>query len=324
MFKNIKKYILKSAYRYNYLNAPNLNHKKPIDVSLELASLCNMNCTYCYHSDQKNLPFTKGFMDKDLAFKIILECADLGVNSMKFNYRGEATLNPHYLDIVSLAKDLSGGSTFIDRLTNSNFKIPPNRRVDVFDGFTKLTKVKVSYDSFRKDVFEKQRSGGNHDLTTENIDLFYNHPKRVKTETELVIQAVRTNLNKDEDIEGEVKRRWPEATISIRDVVSGRVNKDLSDLEVRKRDPESRQACIQAFARLIVHWDGLVSPCCPSISNDLIVGDCKKQTILGVWASEEARGIRRSLKDKSAFEKNPCLNCPSYESYKGYIAPRES
>lgn len=311
--------IRKLAYRLNYVAAPGLNHKVPIDVSLELSSVCDMACSYCYHNS-KDVPFTKGQMDPKLAYKIILQSAELGVNSIKFNYRGEATLNPNYRNITALAKDLARGSTFIDRLTNSNFKFHPKRREDVFEGLSNLTKVKVSYDSFIKSVFETQRHGGNHDLTTENINLFYNHQSRIKSETELVIQAVRTNLNKDEDIAGEVKKRWPSASVSIRDMVSGRVEKDLSQFENRKRDVSNRKTCIQAHARLIVHWDGRVAPCCPSIKNNLLIGDLNKQTVSEVFNSMEAKQLRRSLKDKTAFLTDPCRTCPSFESYKGYKA----
>jgi len=307
------------AYRLNYVAAPKLNHTVPIDVSLELSSVCDMACAYCYHNS-KDVPFTKGRMDKQLAFKIILQSADLGVNSMKFNYRGEATLNPNYREITEFCKDLARGSTFLDRLTNSNFRFHPSRREDIFQGLSNLTKVKVSYDSFIKDVFETQRTGGNHDLTTENIDLFYNHQSRIKSETQLVIQAVRTSLNKDEDIEGSVRRRWPSAEVSVRDMVAGRIEKDLSQLENRKRDVSNRQTCIQAHARLIVHWDGRVAPCCPSIRNDLIIGDLNKQTVSEVFNSMEAKRLRQSLKDKTAFLKDPCRTCPSFESYKGYKA----
>ncbi len=318
------KAIRQNIYRLNYIHAPKLNHRLPIDVSLELASVCNMACTYCYHGDPKTLPFVKGYMDKDLAFKIILQSADLGVNSIKFNWKGEATLNPHYLDIVSLAKDFARGSTFIDRITNSNFKIPPSKREQVFEGFTTLTKIKVSYDSFIKDVFEKQRAGGNHELTTENIDLFYNHPLRVKTETELVIQAVRTNLNKDEDIEGKAKIRWPEAVVSIRDMVSGRTTKDLSEFQNRARDVENRQTCIQAHARLIFNHEGKAMVCCPDIAEKLCVGDARVNTVKEIFNSEKAVELRKSLLNKSAFSQDPCKNCPSFESYKGYVPPKES
>lgn len=310
------------AYRLNYVAAPRLNHKKPIDVSLELSSVCDMKCAYCYHNSP-NVPFEKGFMDEQLAYKILFQSAELGVNSVKFNYRGEATLNPKFKEIAGLAKRLARGSTFIDRLTNSNFKFAPRRREEIFDGLACMSKVKVSYDSFEKDVFETQRSGGNHDLTTENIDLFYNFQDRIKSETQLVIQAVRTNLNKGEDIVGNAKRRWPDAEVSVRDMVTGRIDKDLSVFQNRERSKE-RQSCIQAHARMIVHHDGRVSPCCPAIKNNLLIGDLNKQTVSEVFNSIEAKRLRQSLKDKTAFFKDPCKTCPSFESFKGYKAPWNS
>ncbi len=307
-------------YRLKYLYGKHLPLTVPVDVSLELSSTCNMACNYCYHSDQEGLPFARGMMKLATAERVIRESAELGVNSLKFNFRGEGTLNPHYSKITKYAKSFAGGSVFIDRLANSNFKIIPARRDDVFSGLAALTKVKVSYDSFNAEVFEHQRAKGIHALTTENIDLFYNHPERIKSETQIVIQAVRTNLNKDEDIAGMAAVRWPEATISIRDMVAGRVEKDLGEYENKTRDASGRIPCNQAFVRLIVHHDGRVGPCCPSIKNDLLVGDVNTQSVREVFNSTIAVQLRKDLKSGKAFESNPCKGCSSFESYKGYKA----
>lgn len=312
-------------YRTKYLYGRYLPLRVPVDVSLELASTCNMRCEYCYHSDQAHLPFTKGLMHISTALNVIDEAAKLGVNSLKFNFRGEGTLHPQYHLITKRAKEHARGGTFIDRLANSNFKIIPARRELVFEGLSYLTKVKVSYDSFRKEVFEKQRAGGDHALTTENIDLFYNHPLRIKYDTQLVIQSVRTKLNADEDIEGNVRRRWPSAGVSVRDMVAGRVDRDLTGLEDRKRDSQNRVPCKQAFVRIIVHHDGRCGPCCPSIRNDLLIGAYGPQGKNGMTLSEifngyAAKNLRRELISGKAFELDPCKSCSSFESYKGYQA----
>lgn len=308
-------------YRLKYRFAKHLPLRSPVDVSLELASHCNQACGYCYHADPKNMGFVKGYMSYELAEKIIRDAAQHGVHSLKFNYRGESSMNPHFFKITSLAKSLAHGSTFIDRLSNSNFKFDTNRE-DIFHGFCNQTKVKISFDSFIDKVMHKQRAGSNHALALANIDRFYNHPIRKHTETQIVIQAVRTVLNKDEDIAGEVARRWPEATVSIRDMVAGRVeNKKVGELENKKRDFTGRQSCIQAHARLIVHWDGRVGPCCPSTKNNLIVGDMTKQTIYEVFNSKNSKDLRADLKSGKAFDLDPCKTCSSFESFKGYKAP---
>ena len=304
-----------ALYRFKYRYGQHLPLKVPVDVSLELAAACNQRCGYCYHADQSKLPFTKGFMSKELAFEIISQCATLGVNSLKFNWRGESTLNPHFKDITAFAKSFAGGSTFIDRLTNSNFKFPTHRE-DIFEGLCNQTKVKVSFDSFIKEVLETQRAGAKYEQAIANIDKFYNHPLR--KETELVIQAVRTTRNANEDIESEVRKRWPSASVSVREMVEGRVEKDLSDLANKHRDADNRQACLQAFVRIIFTHDGKASPCCPSISDTLFIGDIRQNTVAEIFNSAFAKQLRKDLKSKKAFELDPCKTCSSHESYKGY------
>lgn len=311
----IKKLLYRLKYRYaNYLNLD-----CPVDVSLELSSACNLACTYCYHSDKKNLPFKQKFMTQEMAFKIIDEAKDMEVESIKFNYRGEATLNPYFSSIVTRAKRFAIGKTFQDRILNSNFMF---KSEEVIESLCSLTKVKVSLDSFNKEVLESQRIGANLDQIISNVDKFYYSNQRKNTE--LVIQSVITSKNKDEDIIGQVKRRWPEATHSVRDMVSGRVQKDLSNLEEKRRDVSQRQSCIQAHNRMIIHHDGKVSPCCPSIKGDLIIGDFNKNMLYSVFNSLEAIKLRQSLKNKTAFSKEPCKSCPSFESYKPYKHPWNS
>lgn len=304
------------AYRYNYTRAPKLNHKKPIDVSLELASECNQRCSYCYHADK--VPFTKGMMKWEVAQLIIAQAADLEVPSIKMNWKGESTLNPNFARITRLAKDHANRTTFIERLTNSNFKFG-SLREDIFEGLSHQTKVKVSFDSFIPGVMEKQRAGSNPILAEKNITTFYNRPKR---ETEIVIQAVITKLNENEDIEGEVKKRWPSATVSIRNMVAGRVeNKFVEEVENKKRDTENRQSCIQAHARLVFNWDGIAFPCCVDISESMPLGDIKKVDLDKIFRGEKAKDLRVALLDKSAFSCGTCKKCSSFESYGGYKAP---
>ena len=302
-------------YRFKYRYGRSINLKSPVDVSLELSSQCNMKCKYCYHADQDHLPFTKGFMDYFIGSRIIYQAHDLGVPALKFNWKGESTLNPQFYNLTKLARDLAHGPVFIDRLTNSNFKFQTSKDW-IFEGLCNQTKVKVSYDSFTKSVFETQRAGGDHDLTTRNIDTFYNWPSRKKTQ--LVIQAVRTSLNKDEDIAHMAKKRWPDATISIRDMVAGRVDKDLSDLENRSRDTSERQSCLQAHVRVIFNWKGDAYPCCPDIGEKLKLGSIQKDSLKEIFNGAIAKRLRKNLKNKSQFKSDPCMNCSSFETFKGY------
>ena len=304
-------------YRFKYRQGRHLPLRVPVDVSLELASACNQWCTYCYHSDAKHLPFTKGIMPSTVAFKIIEQSAELGINALKFNWKGESTLHPEFKTITHYAKTFAGGSVFIDRLTNSNFKFPTNKD-DIFDGLCNQTKVKISFDSFDRDIHNTQRAGGDWDLTFANINKFYNYPGRIKSKTKMVVQAVRTKLNENEDLVYLIKKHWPESGASVRDMVGGRVQKDLSALEARRRDPSARQSCLQAHVRLIFNKDGKAFPCCPDIGEKLELGDIRNESVKEIFNSAYARNLRMELKSGLAFHGDPCLNCSSYETFKGF------
>lgn len=316
MLQALRRRVHYLAYRYNYTRAPRLNHWKPVDVSLELTSHCNQRCSYCYHADKT--PFTKGFMEIKTARLIIAQAAALKVPSIKMNWKGESTLNPRFEEITAFAKAHADHATFIERLTNSNFKFPTERD-DIFRGLAHQTKVKVSLDSFVPGVMETQRAGSNLAQTLANVTKFYDRPGR---ETEIVIQAVRTKLNKDEDLKHEIEKRWPGVGVSIRDMVAGRVDTDfVAREEVRARDFDNRQSCVQAHARLIFNWDGVAFPCCVDISESMPLGDIKTTSLPDIFNSEAARQLRKALLDKSAFACGACQKCSSFESFKGYKAP---
>jgi len=308
--------MLKTIYRLKYRYGKHFKLSAPVDVSLELSSYCTNNCGYCYHAEPRHMPFARGHMKREIAYKVIKECAEIGVNSIKFNYRGESTINPIFEDVTAHAKRLAEGMTFIDRVTNTNMNFKHDRE-DIFRGLCNQTKVKISFDSFRREIFEKQRKGSSFHATLCNIYKLYNYPRR---KNNLVIQAVRTELNSDEDLRYEIKKRWPDAIASIRDVVSGRTKE--KKYNVIKNRGNERQSCLQAHVRLIVAHNGMVQICCPDIASSHVIGNAGLHHISDIFNSSQAVRIRERLKDGSAFRNNEaCRTCPSFESYKGYKHP---
>ena len=305
-------------YRFKYRFGRSLPLRKPVDIALELSSACNMKCSYCYHAeDKKDLSWKPRLMDRKIASRILYDAAQLKVPSVKFNWRGESTLNPNFSLITGLAKRLSEvhKGAFIDRISNTNMQFDSDRE-DIFQGLKNLTKVKVSFDSFNPIIFNKQREKGDWYTVRKNIDTFYDMPGR---KTKIVIQAIRTKLNHDEKFEYLMQRYWPSAELSVRDVVEGRNEKDLTDIAIKKRDINNRQACFQAFTRLIFNSQGTATICCPDIHERLYLDNIGKRTVEEIFNCSKAKAIRKMLKKGTAFEcVDTCKNCSSFESYKGY------
>jgi MoaA/NifB/PqqE/SkfB family radical SAM enzyme len=252
------------------------------------------------------------------AIKIMKQASEAGVNSIKFNWRGEPTMNPDFASIIEYGYLYSrqNPGSFIDRLVNSNFNFVKDRD-DILRAMGTLTKLKISCDSLIPSVYEKQRARGKFDIIMRNMDEFHD---KYADKTQMVVQAVKTVLNKDEDLEGSFKARWPKAQVSIRDCVDNRTA-DQNDFSYIERDNSDRIACKQAFARVIFSSFGDAYPCCVCFSNktndQLKLGNIATKDLLEIFNSRKARQLRKSLKDKSAFDKfKDCKNCSSFESFK--------
>lgn len=301
-------------YRLKYRYAPYLHLKRPVDIALELSSRCNIKCQYCYHEDKP--PFDCDDMNINTAYSIIDSASLIGVNSLKFNWRGESTLNPEFGKILNYAKNKN---TFVELLLNTNFMFNKSRD-DIFKGLCALDKVKISLDSLSQSVLDKQRKGAKVKIILDNLDKFYDWPKR---KTKIIIQSIRTNLNKSERIDIKLKKKYPALKFSIRDMVTGRNDKQLEDLEHKKKQGK-RKPCLQAFSRIIFNYKGEAFPCCPDITNILNIGNIQNQSVYEIFNSNEAISIRNTLKNKCIFDKMPCNACTSYESYVGYKHPFSS
>jgi len=306
-------------YRLKYRYGRHLPLGAPVDIMLELSSRCDLACSFCYHSkeNQKTLPFKRKLMAAETIEKIITQGAELGVSSIKLNNRGEATLNKRFAYAATLAASLAKGGTYIDRITNSNFNFQTERD-DIFEGLAHQTKVKISYDSFDSSVAEGQRINANWERVTANVDKFYDWPDR---KTDIVIQAVRTQANKDEPIAELAEARWPGVAVSIRDVVGGRMESDTDpDILVKTRAPK-RAPCLQAYVRLVFDWQGNAGMCCPDLRNKIVLGNIHEKSMAELFNGALAKYWRDALKSGDAFKFDPCKNCSSFESYAGYRAP---
>ena len=91
-------------YRQEWNDSANRDHLPvhPLHVDIELSDACNLRCKMCKHGIEKMS--NVGFMDKELACRLIDECADIGVYSLKFNWRGEACLNEFLPEASRYAK----------------------------------------------------------------------------------------------------------------------------------------------------------------------------------------------------------------------------
>jgi radical SAM protein with 4Fe4S-binding SPASM domain len=283
--------VIFKEYRRAWDKAHRVTPPVPLNADIELSAVCNLACPFCFLADPTHKQ-DKRFMDLDLAIRTINEAHKIGVPALKFNWRGEGTLNPNFTRIVEYAASLE---SFHELLLNTN----GNFGEQALDGVLACTKVMYSLDSAREDTYKQIRIGG--DL----LKILGNISKTIKGgHKNIWVRRVVTDLNKHEDFKGDVRRLFGNDVKVSEHYVFERAKKG-------QKRPSKRLYCGYPSQRLVVAVDGKVYPCCVDYDCTMMMGVAPD--LMGAWKSPRMEALRRTLK-VGALPKT-CQNCTSWMSY---------
>jgi len=284
----------------------------PIHIDLELTKSCNLSCAMCPASIQKD----NGMMDYSLAKKILYEASEIGVKSVKMNWRGEPTLYPYFNDISRLAHELG----FVDIIINTNGMYRNSTKSFIKSSLFKCyTTVVFSIDAYDIDIFKKCRTGSSPELIFYNFYEIKVYQEKHHIPPYIVMNHVRQKLNWNEyEI---LKRLCERMNIKFRAMLAfPRTDIELHD---KKNKPKilGRKPCSFPFQRLTIGYNGNVYPCCCiwDDDEDLLLGNVKTNSLLEIWDGVKINEIRRherqGLKLNSVCDKK-CVSWLTYETDK--------
>ncbi len=261
-----------------------LSQINPLCIDIETASICDLACPHCY---REYLMTPDKIMDENLYKKIIDEIADLGIPSIKLNWRGEPLLNPKIYDYIKYAKEK--GVLEVSINTNATQLNEENSNKLLISG---IDHVIFSFDGGTKSTYEKMRPGRFKSNKFENT---YNNIKKFcskKKERGLSFPITKIQMVLTENSRNEVdefyklfKNLVDDVTVTHYQERGGKVDdlkKEQKDklknyINVNSLDenipymvtPEgtifvsrSRKPCEQLFQRLMITYSGKVGMCC--------------------------------------------------------------
>jgi len=277
----------------------------PLHVDIELSDACNLKCKMCVHGlgGMKNV----GFMDNDMAKGLISQCADIGVRSIKFNWRGESVINPFLPDAVKFTKEKG----ILEIQINTNGQA----REDIFIKCAEngIDRIIFSVDGFSAETYEEIRTGGKYDRLLGNIHELLKWKLTEKKSRPFVrVQMVRTKINAHEV--NDFIKYWNSLVDDVRisDVMDRGQGGSLS---VGDQITVGRRRCPQPFQRLVIGRDGRVSPCCADWNQDFVVGDIKKDDLITIWEGKKMEYMREMQRRNEHSKIDICSNCYVKESY---------
>ena len=113
-------------YRDNWIDQPNgcvekkllsndLKKKNitPLSIDIEVSAFCDLACPFCF---REAIVTPDKIIDEKFCFKLIDQASEMGVPSIKFNWRGEPLLHPKISKFIDYAKKRG----IIDTIINTN------------------------------------------------------------------------------------------------------------------------------------------------------------------------------------------------------------
>jgi MoaA/NifB/PqqE/SkfB family radical SAM enzyme len=256
----------------------------PLCVDVETAAICDLACKFCFRD---TLATPDKIMDEQLFKRIVDQAVDLGVPSMKFNWRGEPLMNPKLPKFIEYAKNKGILDTIINtnatHLDKSKSRDLINAGLDFmiysFDGGTKETYETMRPGRFKHNSFDnvysniegfhevRQQMGAKFpytkiqmiltDKTYREQESFYSLFNDCVDEVTVTQYSERggnfedlTEVQKSEYTDLCNKLNLPPGTAYLRD--------SEGNVSVSKK----RKPCEQPYQRLLITYDGRVAMCC--------------------------------------------------------------
>lgn len=313
----------REQYREAWDRAATVDSDVPLNLDLELCSLCSLRCPFCYWGEDKfrsemqsngdkDSPMTKQMMPTELALMLIDEASKIGIPAMKFHGRGDGIHHPDYSKILLYAYD----RRFLDLLVNTHGMATP----DKIPGLMAASKVMISLDSTVPERYGRMRVGGRFSNAVWTV-----HELLRQGHDNVWVRRVITQENKDEPFAENCKSIFgPKVHVSEHYAFPGR-NEAFQDGSDPSQWP--RKYCEYPSLRLMVLASGQVVPCCVDWRAEMIVGNVYEQSLYEIWNGEPIKKLRQQLR-ANEFASAICKSCTTFNAYdrkeREYVQDREA
>jgi len=291
---NYLKYIKNRIQWYLY---PNLRKVAnfPLHLDLETTAICNLRCPMCPNRHVTDKKFKKyNHMDINLYKKIIDECAENEVFSVRLSWRGEIFTNPNILEYIRYAK-IEKKIPQVSFLTNG-IKLRGDIAKAVID--LGVDYISVSVDGM-DEIYETIR------YPSKFNDIYHNLYE---------FKELRKKMNKKKPMV-RITTLWPaiarypnEFYNKMSKVADKIVYNPLKDYSITTQDRKDFVVCQFLWERLFVGFDGYVHPC-SNAKNEFIIADANKENIKQIWNGDKINELRKLHTQGKRLEIFPCNEC---------------
>lgn len=292
----------------------------PAQIKISLSNVCNYKCVMCPNSILKQ---KRGYISDDLVYKILDECAELGVKNVSLGGTGEPLVHKNFIPYLKRAKSLG---LHVSTTTNCSLLSREMTEALVAEGLDRLCLSVYSSD----DESHWKYTGTNlFSRVVENIKYFLNYwyENRSSMEVNMWFLSIPGVNERAEFMAywGPVARRVG-LPLTIKEPINwgGRVDLYKEKISAQLLCIEKKEKgyklvhkkqirCQHVNNYLFVLHDGTVLPCCNIQEGDeagaVVFGNLIKDSIMDVWKSPKYLSFKEDHLRKKTSGYPYCRDC---------------
>lgn len=305
-----------SSFYWSKMTGNTRHWGKPISISIEPTTACNLGCPEC-PSGLKQFTRPTGKLIKANFEKWIKELEPY-LSYITLYFQGEPYLNPEFLEQVKLASEKK---IFTSTSTNAHFIDSITAKKTVESGLNRLI---VSIDGTTQEVYEQYRRNGSLEKVIEGTrNMVYWKNELQSKSPEIIFQflVVRPNEHQIREVEHLGKELGVDKvvfkTAQIYRYQNGHPLIPRNEKYSRYRalyngtyelKNDLKNSCWRLWSSCVITWDGKVVPCCFDKDAKHVLGDLNHQSFEEIWNGSLYQEFRKSLLNSRA-EIDICKNC---------------
>jgi radical SAM protein with 4Fe4S-binding SPASM domain len=294
------------AYRLGLRRVPGL----PRILMIEPTNECNLHCPLC-PTGAGTLQRPKGKMSLELYRRILVDMDGALERLMLYNY-GEPFLHPHILDMIQMARR----AEIHARISTNGLVFLRGYQADELIA-SRLNHLRVSVDGASQEAYSRYRVGGQLDQVLEGVKLLQKRKRELGRSRPVVeLQFIVMGHNEHElpamrQIARELGTPLRVKTVGLGDPSRDPARQAWLPRQASLRRYQQREGryelwpggrgvtrCDHPWQRLVVNWDGQVTPCCYDRDGTYEFGNAASG-MAGVWNGERLQTFRQALTSPS-------------------------
>jgi len=301
----------------------------PISAHVDVSSLCNYKCSFCFQADTKGMKdvgLKRGFMEAHLFKKIIDDMQKFPekIKKIKIGNHGEPTMHPELPELIDYARK-SNTADIIEVFTNGS-KLEPNLNRKIVEAG--LQRINISLEGLTDERYF-QVAGVRQDFQKiiDGVANLYSIKEELKSDLIIYVKiADEAHSLKDDGLQftftakerkyffdtfgpisdeiyiEKIVPQWAETQLEKQNTVS---DTGMYDQKIEKW----KEVCPFTFMYLHFNCDGTVSPCTLDWPRKVVIGNAKIECVTEIWNGKRMRDLRLSMLLGKRNCVNFCNNC---------------